>query len=187
VKVDDVIKLGLARTFQNVELVKDLTILENVLIGGHIDFSITLFDEIFRTRKCRRQEREAAEKAMEILDFLGIASLSGAYAAALPYGIAKKVELARTLMSRPSLVILDEPAAGLNDEESLDLARTLRTVRSEFGCTILLVEHDMGLVMDVCDRICAISFGKLLAVGSPSEIQRNPVVQEAYLGTVEEA
>ncbi len=182
VRVDDVIKLGLVRTFQNVELIKDLTILENVLIGSHTEFTTTLFDEIFRTRRNKRQEEALANKAGEILDFLGIGHLKSMYAMALPYGIAKKVEMARTLMSHPSLIILDEPAAGLNDEETLELARTLRTIRDEYHCTILLVEHDMGLVMDVCDEICAISFGKLLAVGSPLQIQKNPVVQEAYLG-----
>jgi branched-chain amino acid transport system ATP-binding protein len=186
VRVDDVIKLGLVRTFQNVELIKDLTILENVLIGSHTEFTTTLFDEIFRTRRNKRQEEALANKAGEILDFLGIGHLKSMYAMALPYGIAKKVEMARTLMSHPSLIILDEPAAGLNDEETLELARTLRTIRDEYHCTILLVEHDMGLVMDVCDEICAISFGKLLAVGSPLQIQKNPVVQEAYLGKADE-
>ncbi len=182
IRVDDVIKLGLTRTFQNVELIKDLTILENVLIGSHTEFTTSLADEIFRTRKNARQEADLVKKAEEILEFLGIGQLKQLYAMALPYGIAKKVELARTLMSGPSLIILDEPAAGLNEEETLELANTLRTIRGRFGCTILLVEHDMRLVMDVCDEICAISFGKLLAIGNPQQIQKNPVVQEAYLG-----
>ena len=182
IRVDDVIKLGLTRTFQNVELIKDLTILENVLIGSHTEFTISLFDEIFRTRKNTRQEAALVKKAEEILDFLGIGHLKQLYAMALPYGIAKKVELARTLMSGPSLIILDEPAAGLNEEETFELANTLRTIRDKFSCAILLVEHDMRLVMDVCDEICAISFGKLLAIGNPQQIQKNPVVQEAYLG-----
>jgi branched-chain amino acid transport system ATP-binding protein len=182
IRVDDVIKLGLTRTFQNVELIKDLTILENVLIGSHTEFTTSLFDEIFRTRKNARQEAALVKKAEEILEFLGIGHLKQLFAMALPYGIAKKVELARTLMSGPSLIILDEPAAGLNEEETLELANTLRTIRDKYGCTILLVEHDMRLVMDVCDEICAISFGKLLAIGNPQQIQKNPVVQEAYLG-----
>ena len=109
------------------------------------------------------------------------------YAFGLPYGILKKIEIARTLMCSPRLIILDEPAAGLNDTETAELAQLIRRIRDEYNCTILLVEHDMGLVMDVCDNICAIAFGKLLAYGTPAEIQSNCDVQQAYLGVDEEA
>jgi len=180
--VDKVINQGLVRTFQNVELIKDLTILENVLVGGHIDFKLSVFEEVFRVGRVRKQEAAHKEKALEILNFLGIEAMKDVYAFGLPYGISKKVELARTLMTNPKLIILDEPAAGLNDSESAQLAKLIKEIKSRYQCSILLVEHDMGLVMDVCDEICAISFGKLLAVGSPKEIQTNPVVQEAYLG-----
>ena len=105
--------------------------------------------------------------------------------AGLPYGVLKKIELARTLMSNPRLIILDEPAAGLNDAETEELAETIRKIRDEYKCTIFLVEHDMNLVMGLCDTVCAISFGKLLAIGTPSEIQENPLVQEAYLGSAD--
>lgn len=125
------------------------------------------------------------KKAMEVLEFMGIADMSDALCGGLPYGIRKKVEMARTLMCDPKLIILDEPAAGLNDVETQQLAESIYQVRDKYNCTILLVEHDMRLVMSICDRICAISFGKFLACGTPEEIQNNKQVQEAYLGEEE--
>jgi len=133
--------------------------------------------------KARKEEQELQKKAMEILTFLDIADKKDQLVGGQPYGIMKTVELARTLMCNPKLIILDEPAAGLNDTETLQLAKTIRTIKTKFQCAILLVEHDMRLVMDICDQICAISFGKHLATGSPKEIQSNKGVQEAYLGT----
>jgi len=126
------------------------------------------------------------EKAMGALKFMGIDDLANAPAGGQPYGVLKKVEMARTLMAEPKLIILDEPAAGLNDSETAELAETIRRIRDAYDCTILLVEHDMRLVMNICDRICAISFGKFLACGTPAEIQANKDVQEAYLGEKEE-
>ena len=114
---------------------------------------------------------------------LGIAAYKDMPPMGLPYGVLKKVELARTLMSNPRMIILDEPAAGLNDAETEDLTEIIRVIRDDFNCTIFLVEHDMNLVMNVCDTVCAISFGKLLAIGTPEQIQSDPLVQEAYLGT----
>jgi branched-chain amino acid transport system ATP-binding protein len=119
---------------------------------------------------------------MKILADLGISDYQYAYPYGLPYGILKKIELARTLMANPKLIILDEPAAGLNDVETADLAKVIEKIRDEYKATIFLVEHDMGLVMDICDTVCAISFGKKLAIGTPKEIQNSKVVQEAYLG-----
>ena len=119
---------------------------------------------------------------MKILTDLGIDNYAHFYPLGLPYGVLKKIELARTLMTNPNLIILDEPAAGLNEGETAELARTIKKIKDEYQCTIFLVEHDMGLVMDICDRICAISFGQLLSVGKPKEIQNNKLVQEAYLG-----
>jgi branched-chain amino acid transport system ATP-binding protein len=182
VPVDRVINQGVVRTFQNVELIKDLTILENVMIGAHIDFKVSLFEEVFRIGRVRKEEKEIQEKAMEVLRFLGIDQMKDFLAFGLPYGISKKVELARTLMSSPKLIILDEPAAGLNDTESVQLAYLIKEIKDKYQCSILLVEHDMRLVMDVCDQICAISFGKLLEIGTPKEIQKSKIVQEAYLG-----
>ena len=184
--VHDIIKLGLVRTFQNVEVIKELTLLDNVLIGAHIDFKATAFEQALRLPRARREEKEQREKALKALEFMGIAHLKDAPAAGQPYGVLKKVEMARTLMCEPKLIILDEPAAGLNDSETADLAETIRRIRDVYDCTILLVEHDMRLVMNICDRICAISFGKFLACGTPAEIQANKDVQEAYLGEKEE-
>ena len=184
--VHDIIKLGLVRTFQNVEVIKELTLLDNVLIGAHIDFKATAFEQALRLPRARREEKAMREKAMGALKFMGIDHLADAQAAGQPYGVLKKVEMARTLMAEPKLIILDEPAAGLNDSETAELAETIRRIRDAYDCTILLVEHDMRLVMNICDRICAISFGKFLACGTPAEIQANKDVQEAYLGEKEE-
>lgn len=180
--VHEIIKLGLVRTFQNVELIRELSIIDNVLIGAHTDFKATIFSQAFRSPKAVREEREMRAKAYEILETLGIEDRANLPVGGQPYGILKKVEFARSLISNPKLIILDEPAAGLNDVETIELASRIRKIRDELGCSILLVEHDMRLVMDVCDRICAISFGKFLAKGTPKEIKENKAVQVAYLG-----
>jgi branched-chain amino acid transport system ATP-binding protein len=182
-EVYEIINLGLVRTFQNVELIKELSILDNVLVGAHIDFKATIFEQALRLPRARKEEIALREEATKILRTLGIEDRKDMIAGGQPYGILKKVELARTLMCKPKLIILDEPAAGLNDTETLQLAKMIRNIRDEFGCSVLLVEHDMRLVMDVCDRICAISFGKFLALGTAKEIQQNKDVQAAYLGT----
>jgi len=181
-KTHNIIKMGLVRTFQNVELIKDLSILDNVLVGAHINFKSGLFQNAFKLPKARREEREFKEEALKVLEFLGIADKAYELVWGQPYGILKKVELGRTLMSRPTMIVLDEPAAGLNDTETMDLAKLIQQIRDAYSCSILLVEHDMRLVMDICDRICAISFGRKLAEGTPEEIQANKDVQEAYLG-----
>lgn len=181
-KVHQVIRQGVVRTFQNVELIRELSILDNVLIGAHIDFKTSVISQALRLPRATKEERLMVEKAEGILKKLGIYDRKDMIVFGQPYGILKKVELARTFMSDPKLVILDEPAAGLNDVETLQLAQTVRMIRDEFNCSVLLVEHDMRLVMDVCDTICAINFGKFLALGSPKQIQKNPLVQEAYLG-----
>jgi branched-chain amino acid transport system ATP-binding protein len=184
-KVSQVIDEGIVRTFQNLELVPDLSILDNVLIGAHTQFRTGIFSHLFRTPKAREEERELSEKAETVLEFLGIHHLKDAYATGQPYGILKKIEIARTLMSDPRLIILDEPAAGLNDKETDELEQLIRQIREKFNTSILLIEHDMGLVMNLCDRVCAINFGKFLAMDTPQNIQKNPQVQEAYLGQEE--
>lgn len=183
--VHDIIRLGLVRTFQNVEVIRELSLIDNVLIGAHTDFKATIFEQALRLPRARREEQEMRAKAVQALEFMGIAHLKDALAGGQPYGVLKKVEMARTLMANPKLIILDEPAAGLNDSETAELAETIRRMRDEYHCTILLVEHDMRLVMNICDRICAISFGQFLACGTPAEIQSNKLVQEAYLGEEE--
>lgn len=181
--VHKIIGYGLARTFQNVELIRELPIIDNVLVGAHISFQTSVVSQLFNFKKVREEEVRLKEKAKGILDFLEIGHLAALPAGAQPYGVLKKVELARAIMSDPELIILDEPAAGLNDVETTQLAATIKKIRDDLGCAILLVEHDMRLVMDICDQICAISFGKHLATGTAKQIQQNQQVQEAYLGT----
>lgn len=182
VKVHDVIHHGIVRTFQNVELIWELSILDNMLVGAHSTYRSKFFDHTFQTPRFKREEAILKAKAVKILTDLGLAPYMYFYPLGLPYGILKRVELARTLMTHPSLIILDEPAAGLNDLETEHLAQTIRKIQKDYDTTIFLVEHDMGLVMGICDTICAISFGKKLAIGTPAEIQKDPVVQQAYLG-----
>lgn len=186
VETHKVIQHGLVRTFQNVELVPELTVLQNVLVGGHINFKTNFIQQFFQTPKARKEEELLTQKAMSILEKVNIAHLANAYAGALPYGMRKKIELARTLMSDPKLIILDEPAAGLNDVETVEFSSLIKQIRDEYNCTILLIEHDMGLVMGICDKITAINFGKFLATGTPKEIQSNQDVITAYLGQEDE-
>jgi len=181
-KTHEIIKLGLVRTFQNVELIGDLTLLDNLLVGAHVSYQTGLVSHALKLPKARREERKMTEKALDVLKFLGIVEKAYEPAGGQPYGILKKVELGRTLMSNPHLIILDEPAAGLNDTETAELSKLIKQIRDEYQCTVLLVEHDMRLVMGICDRICAISFGKKLAEGTPEAIQKSKEVQEAYLG-----
>ncbi len=184
-KVHDVILQGIVRTFQNVEVIREVTVLENLLIAGHRRFTVGFLAQALHLPALGREERVIEAEAMKVLEFMGISGYRDAYG--LPYGVLKKIEIARTLMCSPQLIILDEPAAGLNDSETAELSSLIRRIRDEYGCTVLLVEHDMGLVMDICDTICAISFGKLLATGTPEEIQRDPEVRRAYLGEAEDA
>lgn len=181
-KVHNVIRQGIVRTFQNVELVWELNVVDNLLVAAHTLYRSTFFGHLFHSQKIRHEELVMRKKAEKILFDLGLAQYMYMYPLGLPYGILKKVELARTLMAQPRLIILDEPAAGLNDTETEELAQTIRKIRDEYNTTIFLVEHDMGLVMDICDTVCAISFGKRLAIGTPEEIQASSVVREAYLG-----
>ncbi len=181
-KTFSIIHHGLVRTFQNVELIGELSLIDNLLVGAHILYKTGIFAQAIRTKKAREEEILYRNKAVEILEFLGLADKKDELIAGQPYGVLKSIELGRTLMSKPKMIILDEPAAGLNETETLELAKLLKSIRENFGVTILLVEHDMRLVMDVCDRICAISFGKKLGEGTPLDIQSNKDVQEAYLG-----
>ena len=181
-QVHSIVKLGIVRTFQNVELIWELSILDNLLVAAHTNYQTGFFGQLIHTRGLAREEKVYRNKALKILSDLNLLQYQYAYPLGLPYGILKKVELARTLMTNPRLIILDEPAAGLNDAETEELSKTIRKIRDEYNTTIFLVEHDMGLVMDVCDTVCAISFGKKLAIGTPKEIQASQLVREAYLG-----
>ena len=185
-KVHDIILQGIGRTFQNIELVREISVIENLLVASTRSYNTGLLGHFLAFPSLRKEEKILRKKAMNILKFMGLESYANWYAMGLPYGILKKVEIARALMADAKLIIMDEPAAGLNDSETAELTETIRKIRDEFGVTILLVEHDMGLVMNVCDTVCAISFGQMLAIGTPEEIQKNKAVQEAYLGVEED-
>ncbi len=185
-KVHDIILQGIGRTFQNIELVKEISVLDNLLVASTRTYRSNLLVHALGLPMLKKEEKLLRAKAMRILKFMGIEAYANWLAFGLPYGILKKVEIARALMADAKLIIMDEPAAGLNDSETRELTETIRKIRDEFGLTILLVEHDMGLVMSVCDTICAISFGQMLAIGTPEEIQSNKAVQEAYLGVEED-
>lgn len=182
VAVHNVIKEGVVRTFQNVELVWELNILDNLLVAAHSAYRSKFFGHLLHSRLTKREEIIFTKRAMKILNDLNLTDYTFAFPIGLPYGVLKKVELARTLMTNPKMIILDEPAAGLNDAETKELSEFIKVIRDEYNLTIFLVEHDMGLVMGICDTVCAISFGKKLAMGTPKEIQKSKVVQEAYLG-----
>jgi len=173
--------LGLVRTFQNVELFGRMTVLENVMVGLHTKSSSGIVSCAFKLPWQIREEKQVREKAMHWLEFTGLADEAGITANNLPFGKGRLLEIARTLAVEPQLILMDEPAAGLNSLETAELAGLIRKIR-ESGITIALVEHDMELVMDVCDSIIVLNLGKLLAVGTPREIQENPAVIAAYLG-----
>lgn len=186
-KVHDIILQGISRTFQNVELVREISVLENLLVACTREYNSNFWAHLLGLPIVKKEERLLKQKANRVLAFMGLENYANWLAMGLPYGILKKVEIARALMSNAKLIIMDEPAAGLNDTETAELAETIKKIRDEFGVTILLVEHDMKLVMGICDTVCAISFGKMLAIGTTEEIQNNKDVQEAYLGVNEDS
>jgi branched-chain amino acid transport system ATP-binding protein len=178
----EITRLGLARTFQNIRLFKELTVLDNVKIGGHIHYKYSGTSAVLHTNRFHDAEDRAEVEAMDLLRIFGLASRANDAAKNLPYGDQRRLEIARALAAKPKLLLLDEPAAGLNDSETLELMRDIRDIRKRFDIAILLIEHNMELVMGVCARIIVLNFGKTIKEGSPEEVRTDSAVIEAYLG-----
>ena len=177
-----VTKLGIARTFQNIRLFTDMSVLDNVKVGMHNQIKCSFVSSLFHLPSYFAAEKKANARAMELLDFMGLADLADQKAGSLPYGVQRRLEIVRALATNPSIILLDEPAAGMNPSETTELMHQIRRIRDTFHIAIFLIEHDMNLVMNVCETIAVLNYGRLIAKGTPEEIRQNPTVIEAYLG-----
>ncbi|MGD8717281.1 MAG: ABC transporter ATP-binding protein [Candidatus Zixiibacteriota bacterium] len=182
VRPDQIAGRGLYRTFQNINLFHDMSSLENVEVGAHRMSKVGFWDTVLQTPRCRKSEREVRDASVEAMKFVALDGHEDSQASSLAYGLQRRLEIARALVSRPQLLLLDEPAAGLNPTEKNELLELIRQIR-DAGITVLLIEHDMKLVMNVCDRVSVVDHGETIAVGKPQEVQNNPEVIRAYLGT----
>lgn len=184
-KPHKIVKLGIARTFQSIRLFGKLPVLENVLAGHNCRMRAGIFACMFHTPAMRREERAAVQASMEELEFVGLQNLYASMAASLSYGQQRLLEIARALASRPTLLILDEPAGGMNDQETAELVQLILAIRKR-GITVLLIEHDMRLVMQICEKLVVLEHGTMIAEGTPEQVKNNPAVVEAYLGVDDE-
>ena len=179
-------RLGIARTFQNIRLFAEMSALDNVKVGMHNEIKCSFLSSLFHLPGYHKAEKKANEKAMELLEFMGLGDVAHVKAGSLPYGVQRRLEIVRALASNPSIILLDEPAAGMNPSETAELMHQIRRIRDTFHIAIFLLEHDMNLVMNVCEAIAVVNYGRIIAKGTPEEIRENPAVIEAYLGKQED-
>ena len=175
-------RMGIARTFQNIRLFTDMTALDNVKVGMHNSIKCSFASSLLHLPSYYKSEKLANEKAMELLDFMGLADVANTKAGSLPYGVQRRLEIVRALATDPSIILLDEPAAGMNPSETAELMHQIRRIRDTFQIAIFLIEHDMNLVMGVCEGIVVVNYGRIIAKGTPEQIREDPAVIEAYLG-----
>ena len=182
---DAIASLGISRTFQNIRLFNSLTVYDNILTACQKNISYSLLDGFFHTPKYRKQEKEMEEYCTELLEAVGLSQYKNQQASNLPYGLQRRLEIARAMATRPEIILLDEPAAGMNEEESARISEFIRSIRDDHNITIIIIDHHMDVIMSLCDKISVLNFGQMIATGTAEEIQSNPDVITAYLGVDE--